>query len=64
MPAFRLIPTALSRQLLITLLGYRCLDGVWVGPGPQVSEEALDQMPERRWQAFLRRWLTSAAATN
>lgn len=60
----QVIPTALSRQLLITLLGYRCIAGVWCGPGPPVTEEALDTMSERRWRAFVTRWLTSAAATN
>jgi hypothetical protein len=58
------IPTALGRRLILALLGYHCVEGVWCGPGPRLTEEAVDMMPERRWRAFLRRWLTSAAPTN
>jgi hypothetical protein len=59
-----LLPIPLSRRLILSLIGYRCLDGVWCGPGPLLTEEQLDRLSERRWRAFVARWLTSATATN
>jgi hypothetical protein len=63
MPAFGLIPTVLGRRMILAFLGYRCLDGVWCGPGPSLSEEQLDAMSDRAWRRFIARWLTSATAT-
>jgi hypothetical protein len=54
------IPRAVDRRLLLALLGYRCVDGLWVGPGPLVSEEAVDRMSPQAWGQWVRRWATSA----
>lgn len=58
------IPIALARRLILALLGYRCRDGVWCGPGPYLTEEQVDTMSARAWSRYIRRWVTSAAATN
>jgi hypothetical protein len=59
-----IIPTAVARRLILALLGYRCIDGVWSGPGSHLTDEQLDTLSERRWRAFIQAWLTSAASTN
>jgi hypothetical protein len=57
------IPQAVTRRIILALLGYRCRGGVWAGPtGRLLTEEEVDAMPEPRWRAFVRRWLTSAVA--
>jgi hypothetical protein len=58
------LPASLSRRLLLALLGYRCVDGVWCGPGPCLSEEQVDAMSDAQWSRYLRRWLTSATSAN
>lgn len=65
-----LIPTALSRRLVLALLGFRCVDGRWICPCTdgrcrlQLTEEAVDSMPEWSWQRYVRCWLTSATSMN
>jgi hypothetical protein len=58
------IPRSLSRRVIVALLGYHYLDGVWSGPGPDLTEEQLDRMTAAQWSRYLRRWSASAAATN
>jgi hypothetical protein len=55
-----LIPQGIGRRLVLSLLGYRIVDGLWNGPGPCLSEEELDGMSDRRWRRFVARWLSSA----
>jgi hypothetical protein len=60
-----IIPPAVGRRLILALLGYRYQGDLWAGPsGPLFTDEQLDTMSERRWRAFVRCWLTSAAPTN
>jgi hypothetical protein len=55
---------AVSRRLILSLLGYRCRDGLWVGPGPPLSEEQVDRLSAAQWRRYIGRWLSSATATN
>jgi hypothetical protein len=75
MPDFGIIPRSLTRRLLLTFAGFRCVDGAWVGPrSPQtlaglravelLTEEQIDRMTERRWRALVQAWLSSAVSAN
>jgi hypothetical protein len=58
------IPIAVSRRLILALLGFTFVGGEWWLGHEHVSEEKLDTLSERQWRAFLRRWSASVAATN
>jgi hypothetical protein len=58
------MPPSLGRRIILSLLGYHCRDGRWVGPGPDLSEEQVDRMSATQWTRYVARWVTSATATN
>jgi hypothetical protein len=59
-----LIPTPVQRRLVLTLLGYRWLGGVWCTEVHTLTEQAIDDMDELSWTTFLDHWLTSATSAN
>jgi hypothetical protein len=50
-----LMPQGLARRLRLAFLGYRALDGWWVGPGPDLTEEEVDGMTPRQWSRWVAR---------
>jgi hypothetical protein len=46
------------------LLGFRFSSGIWVLGDDLLSEEAVDRMSAKAWEAFIGQWLVSASAMN
>ena len=59
-----LLPISLTRRIVLSLLGFRTIDGAWWLDRECLTEEQLDTMSAAQWSRYVRRWLTSAAATN
>jgi hypothetical protein len=57
-----MVPASLNRRLMLSLLGWRFDRGVWSLGGQTLTEEDVDRMSARAWQAFVRLELVSAGA--
>jgi hypothetical protein len=59
-----LIPPPVQRRLTLSLLGWRFSAGVWRRGTQTLTEEAVDTMSARAWQALIGRWAMPASAMN
>jgi hypothetical protein len=56
------IPTALSRRLILALLGFTYVDGRWWRGREALTEEQVDCMTAQTWRRAVRRWRRSVLA--
>jgi hypothetical protein len=48
------VPVAVMKRLMLSWAGFRWSpDGWWVWGGVRVSDESVDRLDERRWEALL-----------
>jgi hypothetical protein len=51
-----LIPPAVSRRLIMNLLGFRLHDSVWVRDQLYLDQEYVDHMDPETWEASVTGW--------
>jgi hypothetical protein len=69
MPDLDLTPRAVTRRITLRLLGFRRIDGAWMGYDEQrsrlvrLTEEQLDTLSTRQWNHLVRQWRRVATPT-